>query len=87
MKLKLKTIEQIKKENPKHMMVHGDIHFSHVGIYIDEDMYDYFGKEIEVQDEIFKYKECIYYTDINDGWDFLKEWFELDFIKEEEMKL
>jgi hypothetical protein len=65
-----------------------DIHFNNICIYIDADMYHYFGKEIEIKGKTFKHDKHMHYTYTKDGWDFLKEWFEdFTFIKEDEFRI
>lgn len=96
MKLLLKTLDQIKEEFKWEPVFDGiyvyhkqeDIssYFPHTVLsrnryYIDIDMYNFFGKEIDVEEV----KNSIYHYEINNygwNWKFHKDWFRNYYIQD-----
>lgn len=84
MKVKLKTLKQIRKENPDYVMEHNGTHWNKFSAYIHYKMYHYFGHTVEVEEET---NEKYILNDLGHRWTILKDWVDFDFISEEEFMI
>jgi len=92
MKIKLKTIEQIKKEfKTKEYKGGFRVYSNKDGFrFINKKMFKYFGKEIEVEEYKQKFSDYDFFKkDSNESWTwkFSKDWVCNDFIEEDEFSI
>ncbi len=87
MKIKLKTLEQIKKEfeinGSKYML-----YFPKIGWYMPEDIFTLLGKNVTICEEKKIYRGVEYYKIMESSYNFPVVWFEPEeFIDESEFKI